>query len=245
MPPDNKLGELSGKLAKLMPVGQGAANCPIFSILAVVSADTTFHGVCFGCSARRPAHCDCESLTRGASMSLRNCYLLLIGVWCWQARSAAAAGTGARAARPATAPGAALNAARVFWHEWFSCPPLCRDFCNCCGDFTASDNPYVLSGPTEGRFGPLYDDGSRRNRPSGSQLISTNTIPSLLPTTAAADAGRRAAAGGTDDVGADERIRPDGLVRHEPRHDRRRRVRVPSEDQARLRRPIDSPRHLP
>ena len=48
------------------------------------------------------------------------------------------------------------------WSEWFSFPPMCRDNCSCCGDFTASNNPYVLNGPSEARFGPIYDDGGPR-----------------------------------------------------------------------------------
>jgi hypothetical protein len=48
------------------------------------------------------------------------------------------------------------------WSEWFSFPPMCRDTCSCCGDFTASNNPYVLNGPNEARFGPIYDDGGPR-----------------------------------------------------------------------------------
>jgi hypothetical protein len=49
----------------------------------------------------------------------------------------------------------------IFWNEWFSCPPMCHDCCDDCGDFTCSDNPYVLAGPTEAQYGPIYDDGSR------------------------------------------------------------------------------------
>jgi len=49
----------------------------------------------------------------------------------------------------------------IFWSEWFSIPPLCDDPCNDCGDFTCSNNPYVLSGPTEWEYGPIYDDGVR------------------------------------------------------------------------------------
>jgi hypothetical protein len=48
------------------------------------------------------------------------------------------------------------------WSEWFSFPPMCRDNCSCCADFTASNNPYVLNGPSEARFGPIYDDGGPR-----------------------------------------------------------------------------------
>jgi hypothetical protein len=58
----------------------------------------------------------------------------------------------------------------VFWNEWFSLPPLCQDKCNCCGEFTCSNNPYVLGGPQQAKFGPIYDDGSGRKptRVSGS-----------------------------------------------------------------------------
>jgi hypothetical protein len=55
----------------------------------------------------------------------------------------------------------------VVWSEWFSFPPRCRDACSCCGDFTASNNPYVLNGPSEARFGPIYDDGGSRGKGRG------------------------------------------------------------------------------
>ena len=53
------------------------------------------------------------------------------------------------------------------WSEWFSFPPLCHDNCNCCGDFTAANNPYLMNGPSVARFGPLYDDGGSRGAGRG------------------------------------------------------------------------------
>jgi hypothetical protein len=84
-----------------------------------------------------------------------------------------------------------------YWSEWFSSPPLCRDKCNCCGDFTCSDNPYVVTGPTQARFGRIYDDG-RRDRAGGSNGAAepvsaptpaagpapTEELPPMEPTTA-------------------------------------------------------------
>ncbi len=80
----------------------------------------------------------------------------------------------------------------VVWSEWFSFPPLCDDPCDCCGEFACSDNPYVLNGPTEGRFGPIYDDGSGRSRSTarsqGPQSRATPT-PAARPTPAPTPAG--------------------------------------------------------
>jgi hypothetical protein len=53
----------------------------------------------------------------------------------------------------------------LFWHEWFSHKPCCCDPCNQCGQFTASNNPYVVNGPRYTRFGEVYSDGSGSNRP--------------------------------------------------------------------------------
>jgi hypothetical protein len=47
-----------------------------------------------------------------------------------------------------------------YWHEWFSHKPKCCDPCDFCGDFTASHNPYVKTGPPYTRFGPIYSDGT-------------------------------------------------------------------------------------
>jgi hypothetical protein len=67
------------------------------------------------------------------------------------------------------------------WSEWFSFPPMCRDTCSSCGDFTASNNPYVLNGPSEARFGPIYDDGGQR----ASARIDEQNRGSREPTPAA------------------------------------------------------------
>jgi hypothetical protein len=175
-------------------------------------------------------------------MSLRNCYLLLIGLMlasesgccCWDW------GPGGS---PCDRTWCCSQCGPVFWNEWFSCPPLCRDFCSCCGDFTASDNPYVLSGPTESRFGRLYDDGSRRNRQSGSQVdqyqydpeparptparrpTPAEELPSVEPTTSVQ----------TNEFG--QTVSYD----REPRHYRGTRS-MRYEDQAGYDEPIDSPR---
>jgi hypothetical protein len=71
----------------------------------------------------------------------------------------------------------------VFWHEWFSLPPLCRDKCNCCGEFTCSNNPYVLAGPQQAKFGPIYDDGSGRKptRVNGSGQPERAPAPATAP----------------------------------------------------------------
>jgi hypothetical protein len=53
-----------------------------------------------------------------------------------------------------------------YWHEWCSHKPMCCECCDECGNFTCSDNPYVVSGPPYTRFGPLYSDG-RRSRGAG------------------------------------------------------------------------------
>jgi hypothetical protein len=53
----------------------------------------------------------------------------------------------------------------LYWHEWFSHKPCCCDPCNQCGQFTASKNPYVVTGPRYTRFGEVYSDGSGSNRP--------------------------------------------------------------------------------
>src|SRR5690606_37899217 len=53
----------------------------------------------------------------------------------------------------------------LYWHEWFSHKPCCCDPCNQCGQFTASNNPYVVTGPRYTRFGEVYSDGSGSNRP--------------------------------------------------------------------------------
>ncbi len=53
----------------------------------------------------------------------------------------------------------------VFWHEWFSHKPCCCEPCNQCGQFTQSNNPYVVTGPHYTRFGEVYSDGSGSNRP--------------------------------------------------------------------------------
>lgn len=72
----------------------------------------------------------------------------------------------------------------IFWSEWFSCPPLCCDPCNDCGDFTCSDNPYVLNGPTESMYGPIYDDGVRA--PGSKKYAAPRTAPGPQPTPARA-----------------------------------------------------------
>ena len=66
------------------------------------------------------------------------------------------------------------------WSEWFSLPPMCYDNCSCCGNFTASNNPYVLHGPSEARFGPIYDDGG----PRASARVYEQNRGSLEPTPA-------------------------------------------------------------
>ena len=53
----------------------------------------------------------------------------------------------------------------LYWHEWFSHKPCCQDPCNCCGEYTASRNPYVVTGPRYTRFGEVYSDGSGSNAP--------------------------------------------------------------------------------
>jgi hypothetical protein len=53
----------------------------------------------------------------------------------------------------------------LFWHEWFSHKPPCCEPCNQCGQFTASNNAYVVTGPNYTRFGEVYSDGSGSSRP--------------------------------------------------------------------------------
>ncbi len=94
-------------------------------------------------------------------MSLRYCYVMLLAL-VLAGQSGCCGINWGPAGPPCARRWCCSQCGEVFWNEWFSCPPLCRDFCSCCGDFTASDNPYVATGPLEGRYGPIYDDGSRR-----------------------------------------------------------------------------------
>ncbi|HTM55147.1 MAG TPA: hypothetical protein VL175_14020 [Pirellulales bacterium] len=82
-----------------------------------------------------------------------------------------------------------------FWHEWFSLPPLCQDKCNCCGEFTCSNNPYVLAGPPQAKFGPLYDDGVGRKptRESASGQPERAPAPAPAPSPTPSEAPPEAA----------------------------------------------------
>lgn len=65
-----------------------------------------------------------------------------------------------------------------YWHEWFSHKPRCCDPCNTCGQFTASNNPYVKTGPPYTPYGPIYSDGSGSNRPGAAgQMYPTPAGP--------------------------------------------------------------------
>jgi len=83
-----------------------------------------------------------------------------------------------------------------YWHEWFSHKPCCCEPCDFCGNFTASSNPYVKSGPPRTPYGAVYDDGSGTSAPGAAgQLYPTpaeaEPVPSppadeLLPETTSA-----------------------------------------------------------
>jgi hypothetical protein len=108
-------------------------------------------------------------------MSLRRSLGLLVAVWLLAA-------SGCCWLRPAPWPcGRTYYGTQCgckYWHEWFSHKPPCCEPCDGCGNFTASHNPYVVTGPPYTRFGPLYSDGTRTSAPGSiGQMYPTPAEP--------------------------------------------------------------------
>ncbi|REK10829.1 MAG: hypothetical protein DWQ37_15420 [Planctomycetota bacterium] len=77
-----------------------------------------------------------------------------------------------------------------YWHWWFSHKPCCHDPCDWCGNFTCSDNPYVVTGPPYTRYGPVYSDGSGSNEPGAiGEMYPTPAGPSNPPSGVMQDVG--------------------------------------------------------
>ncbi len=74
----------------------------------------------------------------------------------------------------------------VWWNEWFSHPPACKDPCSCCGTYVGSRNPYVRQGPPPmGRpRQPYYNDtvmGEESYQESAPAMEPTPAVPRPAP----------------------------------------------------------------
>ncbi len=100
----------------------------------------------------------------------------------------------------------------LYWHEWFSHKPCCCDPCNQCGQFTASNNPYVVTGPRYTRFGEVYSDGSGSNAPGAIGEMYNAPTPAQRP-----GQPTPAAPGVMDEMGPTPSVGPGGPTTMLPR----------------------------